>query len=261
MTPPRLRPFRPIRKAVKRWRHRIAIQLGLAPRPADRGYMICCAQRSGSTYLCEILASTGNLGNPLEYFNTPARRRSEPGYPKNRWAQFDIVRTRGATRNGIYGVKTLANQLERVSLQADPLRELPNLKLIRLTRSNIINRAVSLARAVDTGQYDSSMKSRKEAVYSTALIRRCLESLLRQEAVWDRTLGAIAETCLTVDYEEILADPQAVTDRISAYLGVSAARVRPDLITLEMMRNKTSAEWGRRFLSETGDEFRHLADA
>jgi hypothetical protein len=73
----RLRPFRPIRRAATRWRRRIGIRLGLLPELADRGYMICATSRTGSNYLCQLLASTQVLGNPLEYFNTNGRRRRE----------------------------------------------------------------------------------------------------------------------------------------------------------------------------------------
>ena len=40
-------------------------------------YLIFSTQRSGSTYLCELLASTGVAGNPQEYFEA----RAETGLP------------------------------------------------------------------------------------------------------------------------------------------------------------------------------------
>ncbi|MGP8122502.1 MAG: Stf0 family sulfotransferase [Xanthobacteraceae bacterium] len=46
---------------------------------ADRGYAICTMPRSGSNFLCQLLASSGCLGRPLEYFNgpeSPVHRRS-----------------------------------------------------------------------------------------------------------------------------------------------------------------------------------------
>jgi LPS sulfotransferase NodH len=46
------------------------------PRP-DRAYVVCSTQRSGSTYLCSLLASTGVAGNPQEFFEAMA----ETGVP------------------------------------------------------------------------------------------------------------------------------------------------------------------------------------
>ena len=49
---------------------------------AVRGYAICTAPRSGSNFLCQLLAGTGLLGRPLEYFNGPGRRYfDDPSYP------------------------------------------------------------------------------------------------------------------------------------------------------------------------------------
>ena len=40
------------------------------------GYAICTIGRSGSSYLCQLLESTGVLGLPREYFNTATRRQN-----------------------------------------------------------------------------------------------------------------------------------------------------------------------------------------
>src|SRR6185369_1500081 len=151
----RIRPFRHIRKMVKRWRHNFGVHLGLQSGPATHGYMICATQRSGSSYLSQLLASTRCLGNPAEYFNTPAWRKTDSKYPKDPRAQFEIVRSLGATPNGIYGVKAHAFQIARMGEGIDPFRELPNLKLVRLLRSDMLSRAISLSRAKQSRQYSS----------------------------------------------------------------------------------------------------------
>src|SRR5580704_1364518 len=45
--------------------------------PPNHAYIVCSTQRSGSTYLCDLLASTGVTGRPLEYFEA----RTETGSP------------------------------------------------------------------------------------------------------------------------------------------------------------------------------------
>jgi LPS sulfotransferase NodH len=47
---------------------------------SQRGYAICTSARSGSKWLCYLLSSTGQLGNPREYFNVEARRRNTPPF-------------------------------------------------------------------------------------------------------------------------------------------------------------------------------------
>jgi trehalose 2-sulfotransferase len=258
----RLRPFRRIRSAAKRWQRHIAIGLGLAAPLAGRGYMICATSRSGSTYLCELLASTGLLGNPREYFNTSGRRRrTDPAYPSDRTAQLDIIRTTGATSNGIYAVKVIGPQLLRLEGRIDPFRDLPNLALVRIRRTDVLGQAISLARARQTGQFIASDRPRGAAVYNAGAIRHGLRSIMQQEATWDAALAQLGVQPLRITYEEIVADPQAVVDRIAAHLGLAMpVKVDQALVTHTMQRDGQSAEWRARFLAESGDEFRHLAN-
>jgi trehalose 2-sulfotransferase len=252
----RLRPFRRIRRATRHWQRRIAIGLGLAPALADRGYMICATSRSGSTYLCELLASTGLLGNPREYFNTSGRRRrTDPAYPSDRVAQLDIIRTTGATSNGLYAVKVIGPQLLQLEGRIDPFRDLPNLALIRIRRMDVLGQAISLARARQTGQFIASDRPRGAAAYNAGAIHHGLRSVMQQEAIWDAALAKLGVQPLPITYEDIVADPQAVVDRIAAHLGLTApAKIDPSVVTRTMQRDEQSAEWRARFLAEGGDE-------
>ena len=252
----RLRPFRRIRKSVSRWQRRIAIGLGLAPPLANRGYMICATSRTGSTYLCQLLSSTGVLGNPREYFNTAGqRRRFDPAYPTDRQAQLDIVRTRGATGNGIYAVKIIGPQLLSLAGSTDPFRDLPNLAVVRIRRRDRLGQAISLARARQTGQFIATDQPRGAPAYDAGAIRHGLRSIERQEAVWDAALAQLGLQPLPITYEDIVADPQAVVDRIAAHLGLAMpVKVDQAVVTHTMQRDEQSAEWRARFLAEGGDD-------
>ena len=256
----RIRPFRHIRKVVKRWHHNFGVRLGLQSGPATHGYMICATQRSGSSYLSQLLASTRCLGNPAEYFNTPAWRKTDSKYPKDPRAQFEIVRSLGATPNGIYGVKAHAFQIARMGEGIDPFRELPNLKLVRLLRSDMLSRAISLSRAKQSRQYSSMSPRLGEPVYSEQSIRHCLLSLLEQESIWNRIFERLGGEFLTLDYQEIVQSPQRTADQVAKFMDVAPAPIDPALIMVTMQRNESSLAWRKRFLADTGDEFRHLAD-
>lgn len=254
------RPFRRIRKASKRWRRRIAIGLGLAPPLADRGYMICATSRTGSTYLCELLTSTGLLGNPKEYFNRAGRRRhNDPAYPSGRRAQLDIVRTSGATSNGIYAVKVISPQIQRYKTHADPFHDLPNLALVRVRRRDVLGQAISLARARQTGQFTASHLQREAPAYDARALRHALRSVEKQEAIWDQVIGRRGVQPLSIAYEDLLADPQAVVDWIASLVGVALpVPLDRSLVTLSVQRDEQSADWRARFLAECGDDFPHL---
>ncbi|RZJ42339.1 MAG: hypothetical protein EON87_14820, partial [Brevundimonas sp.] len=100
----------------------------------QRGYAICTQPRSGSNLLCQYLTSTGQLGNPLEYFNGPGRRAlGLPNFPDAPDQQIVKVLTIGATANGIYAVKLFASQFEVVSHHVRWMDALPGLRLVYLS--------------------------------------------------------------------------------------------------------------------------------
>jgi LPS sulfotransferase NodH len=254
------RAFRRIQNAVKNWRFRVAIRLGLV-RLANRGYMICATPRTGSNYLCQLLTSTDLLGKPVEYFNViPRRRTHDPKYPEDPRLQLRITRSWGATRNGIYGVKLLSTQLKVLAGRADPFRELPNLSLVRLERRDLLGQAISLVRARQTLQYVASLPQAATPTYDPERIRSCLRQLEGQRTAWDRIMARLGVRPLFFHYEDIVDDPQGTVDQIAALMGlVPPVPIDPALVTYSIQRDAINAEWRRRFLIESGDEFRHLA--
>jgi LPS sulfotransferase NodH len=256
----RARPFRRIRRSAKRWGRHLAIRLGLLPRLADRGYMICATPRSGSNYLCQLLASTGQLGKPLEYFNTGSRRKhTDPNYPKDRRAQIDIIRSMGATPNGIYAVKVLPLQYCRARKRVDLFRELPSLKVVRLRRRDLVGQAISLSRARQTGQIMSSNRTRTSPIYDVKDIKSCIRALQARESVWDQVMLEFDIRPLIFEYEDVVRDPQAAVDQVAALMGLAASPpINPALVRVTVQRDRETEDWRQRFLADTGGEFRHL---
>jgi LPS sulfotransferase NodH len=120
----------------------------------SRAYVVCSTQRCGSTYLCQLLASTGVAGNPEEYFEARAETGSPPhpgyflaGLPRTGAGIRDDVRPTdapeysdlrsvdgweehldrtfrlGTTDNGVFGVKLMWNQLPDLEQHATALPE------------------------------------------------------------------------------------------------------------------------------------------
>lgn len=255
------RPFRRIRRSVRRWGRHLGIRLGLLPQLADRGYVICATPRSGSNYLCQVLASTGQLGNPLEYFNTPGRQRhTDPNYPKDPRAQIDIVRSMGATPNGIYAAKVLPVQYYRVRKKVDLFHELPNLKFVRLRRRDLLGQAISAVRAEQTGQITASDRARKEPIYDAQDIRHSIRAVQARESIWDQVMLEFGVQPLTFEYEDVMRDPQAAVDQVAALMGLAASPpLNPALVRVTVQRDRETEAWRQRFLADADEEFRHLA--
>jgi trehalose 2-sulfotransferase len=256
-----VRPFQRIRRSAGRWGRHLGIRLGLLPRFADCGYMICTTPRSGSNYLCQLLASTGQLGSPLEYFNTLGRRKhTDPKYPKDPRAQIDIIRSTGATPNGIYAVKVMPLQYYRVDKAVDLFHELPNLKFVRLRRGDLLGQAISVSRVQQTGQFRGSDRARAKPIYDAEDIRSCIRAAQARESIWDHVMLEFGVQPLTFEYEDIMRDPQAAVDQVAALMGLAASPpINPALVRVTVQRDHETEAWRQRFLADADEEFRYLS--
>jgi trehalose 2-sulfotransferase len=133
------------------------------PASPERAYVVCSTQRSGSTYLCSLLAGTGVAGNPQEFFEAMAETGVPPqprfflaGLPRagvevrddrratdgpeysdltvvDGWRQH-LERTYrlGTTDNGVFSTKLMWNQLPEMQWHASALPQLAGLEGLAL---------------------------------------------------------------------------------------------------------------------------------
>jgi LPS sulfotransferase NodH len=218
--------------------------------PDTRGYAICTEPRSGSEYLCEILKSTRLLGNPLEQFMSAERCRRFEREPA--WLGQEIL-GRGATANGIYGLKVMSRQFDNSLASRWPER-LPGLRFVHLERRDLLGQAISWVRARQTGQYFSITAAQGEARYDAAAIARAIGEIAEGQARWRRYFARNGIDALWLVHEEVAADPQAAAESIARLLGLDEQpRVDPERIRLRAQRDGLSEEWRERFVAERAD--------
>ncbi|HEX8640054.1 MAG TPA: Stf0 family sulfotransferase [Allosphingosinicella sp.] len=223
--------------------------------PSDglRGYVICGEQRSGSSYLCQMLTSTGLLGRPIEYFSGPGMATYFPGYPQDPEGQLRQVTERGTTPNGVYGLKIFSADFDRIG-RIGWARRLPNLRFVSLTRRDLLGQAISAARSAQTGQYASIVGASKVPVYDRALIISELHRLAAGQTRWAVFFARCGLMPLHLEYEEIVADPQKAVDAVARLVGVKQPTiVDPGQIRTRVQRDCLSEEWRARLLAEAAD--------
>lgn len=221
-------------------------------RPARRGYAICFVGRGGSNLLCEYLTSTGVLGRPLEYFNAAGRRMfGDPGFPEEPEKQIDRILTSGATDNGIYGLKISPGQFD-VAAKAIPWTTmLPDLAFVALRRRDLLGQAISMARAVQTGQWRSTMAAKTAPAYDGERIRECLRMVTRDYVRWDMYFARNGIDPLVLVYEDLVADPQSEVDKVARLFGLGGrAPVKMELTELEIQRDAITEDWKLRFYEQ-----------
>lgn len=219
-----------------------------------RGYVICSSPRSGSNYLCQLLASTGELGRPQDWFNGPGiRAREDAGYPLDARAQLGQVLVRGMTDNGIYGMKMFCAGFDRLA-GLDWVAALPGLQWISLERRDVLGQAISDVRTQQTQQFRSTAPSHGEPRYDAHAIRASLDARVREQARWELFFGRNDLRPLRLAYEDVAADPQAAVDAVAALFALAPSpRIDPGGLTLEVQRDTLSEDWRARFLAAERD--------
>lgn len=207
-------------------------------RPAFR-YCIASSPRTGSTLLTKMLGATGSAGAPAEYLNpihvgawhrlNPGRRIDMPGY-------LDEIESRRTSANGHFGIKIHWRHVESAlgkSLSWTTVSELLGRyrKFILILRRDKISQAVSYFRAQRTGVFHSDQQAWLDdggrVACDPVLISRIVHDLLHEEAQWRAFLRRSNASCLEIMYEDLVAEYDAVSARILAFLELSGAPVPP----------------------------------
>jgi LPS sulfotransferase NodH len=215
----------------------------------QKGYVICGQARSGSTYLCHLLRSTGVLGLPYEIFPDAKLVRRLQSHPD----QFDALITSVTTDNGIYGVKIFATQFEF----AQRIRwadRLPKLHFVYLERDDLLGQALSLSRAVQTQQFKVDDPSRASPRYDRRLIADCIGRITYGAARWQGFFARNGIIPLRLTYEGLVRDPQAAITALAEHIGLTPAPVVDEQeVDVLIQRDEMSEQWRQRFNTECGD--------
>lgn len=216
-----------------------------------RGYVLCTTPRSGSNFLCDLLAKTGVLGNPLEYFNAPGRRLVDtPDYPDQPKKQIDIVLTRGLTPNGIFGLKVFPAHIDALK-DFHWIEALPPLTFIYLRRTDVLGQAISAVIANQTRRWRSTMPIIGGSSYNSAEISRMLSNIVQWDARWRLYFALQGMSPLELVYEDVWRDPGSAVSGIAKAVGVSLAAGQVPLeSSLTIQRDSTNETWRARYLRE-----------
>lgn len=220
-----------------------------APAPLTRGYAICAEPRAGTVFLCRLLTATGRLGKPAEYFHRAERARALLRDP----AELDRLAARAATPNGVYGLKVFSAHFDLVA-RTRWTERLPGLAFVHVRRRDLLGQAVSLARAIQTGQYKADSEAAAEPRYDPHLIADCLARTAYGQARWESWFARNGLDVLRLDYEDVAERPEAAVAAVARRVGIDdLPAVEGDQAGLRVQRDALSEEWRSRFVAERGD--------
>ncbi len=229
-------------------------------------YLLCGTPRTGSTLLCDLLASTGVAGHPASYFREPDQRdwASRLGVQVMSDGGFDYrdfverVKREGTTSNGVFAARImwgtmshLVHGLSRPSSAGPDLALLNDafgpLVFVHLRRADVVRQAVSWARAERTGYWQPGDAASGEPELDLDLVAQLVRTVHGHNAAWSEWFAGQGVSPFVVTYENLVARPRSTVDGILARLGVVAPASWQPGSSLPRQADELSEDWVRRY--------------
>ena len=241
-------------------------------------YFICATPRTGSSLLLGLLDSTGVAGHPQAYFRSPdevawAERWGIARTPQGALDYGDFVRAAlaaGRTGNGVFGAKlmwgTHAELTGRLAvlhpeLAGDELRLLERefgkrVRFVQLRRDDTLAQAVSWLRAEQTGVWFVGGRGEigggqdpdgSEPAFDRDALTRIMRTIEEHNAGWERWFEGHGIQPYRIRYEDLSADPAAVTHGILDHLGLALPAGRQIAPSHQRQADRLNEEWIARY--------------
>jgi trehalose 2-sulfotransferase len=226
------------------------------PGSLRKSYFIASSYRCGSQYLSWRLWQTGVLGAPSEVLSpTNEMRIFMNRFKTSSPAEYiDKLVARRTSPNGVFGMKAHFHHFEAF-LKGYPalLDALSPMTFVYISRQDKVAQAVSMARALQTGQWTSRMESgaSPSLQYDREMIAKCMEDIKQQDINWRRWFESRNVAPFQVTYNDVATDAESVVNRIVELLGVEKdERVEVNVPPVKKQGDETNQEWIERFQRE-----------
>jgi trehalose 2-sulfotransferase len=225
------------------------------------GYVICATPRTGSTYLCQLLSSTGMLGHPESYFrevdegwwcaelSVEAHNGHALDYPDFARA----VRTHASTPNGVFGVRIMWDSLEptiqrlRQSPQQADLdvldHHLGKASFVFLRRDDLAEQAVSWCKAEQTQFWQVGDVPTGTPTLDLDQLSGHVEAIQTRNRAWAEWFAAHGVVPLEISYDDVIRDSRAVAEAIAASVGIRLPADLQPFASSPKLADGVSRQW------------------
>jgi trehalose 2-sulfotransferase len=244
-------------------------------------YIICATPRSGSTLLCDLLASTGVAGKPNSYYrNEDASDWAESwGVPQPHQlhdaaferAYLSAMIREGASETGTFGLRIMWSSMADASRRLDAIegdhadvavrfaKAFGSTLYVHLSRQDKLAQAISLIRAEQSGLWhraaDGTERERtappQATIYDADRIAEVLNDLQTDDAAWAEFFSVRGIAPLRLTYETLTADPRKALAEILSALGQDPQASGRMLVQTSRLADGESVEWADRYRRET----------
>jgi len=218
-------------------------------------YFLCMTPRSGSSYIADVLQQTQTVGDCAEHF--PAEYGGQvPSWMtacKDFREVFEKLQQRSSPSAwfGIKGSLTQFFPLMCAGVFGNPTMQI---RYLYLRREDLIAQAISLSRAIKTGEWHSTYAHCSDPEISMDELITNLRLLRRMEADWEVIFSVLGIMPLRLTYEQCLNSPFDTFESIRKLLGISW-RVNPLTIKsrFSSLSEKQDSLWRRRLYTQLAE--------
>lgn len=215
--------------------------------------IIASTARCGSHMLGHALYETNKFGFPLEYAQ-PTNLEEW----KRRFGCDDIISVmeelmrRRTSPNGVFGIKIHYTHLEQFGGFENLVKLFPDAYYVLLNREDVLEQAVSLSIASQTGVWISGQKPIKEdPVYDFSHIDKCLKDTIINNSLWRYTLAGSGCRYIDMSFEKIRGNLPHAIKEISSFIDIEISNdeLPKEQATIKQS-NQRNVEWAAKFSAD-----------
>lgn len=215
--------------------------------PRRKGLILLSMPRSGSSWLASLTNAGGEMGIADEWLDFA--HLTPPKGAKGRPAFNAKTLQSASTPNGYFAVKIFPRQLLQVVDEYEydfirrALRE-HDTQLVLLEREDRKAQAISLVRAMQTGQWRADQPAAKTPRYNFGAIAQAYFHICRGYDFWHSYLALHGFAHSRFTYEALTQNPAPFLQAVTAHFGTPPPTANSPL---KIQRDPESAEWRTRF--------------
>ncbi len=217
-----------------------------------KGLIILSMPRSGSSWLASLTNASGTMGKADEWLDYA--HLTPPKGAKGRPLLNEKTLQAASTPNGYFAIKIFPRQLLQVidEYEFDFIRRAQRehkVQLVFLEREDRKAQAISLVRAMQTGQWQAGQTARKAPHYNFGALAQAYFHISRGYEFWRSYLALQGYPYLHFTYEALRKNPKP-------YLGTLCAHFEQDPpsgeTALQIQSDDLSKDWRARFEEDLG---------
>jgi LPS sulfotransferase NodH len=218
-------------------------------RTATRKVLILATPRSGSTYFCDMLTSTGMFGEPAEWLNprgiSNINKRSDVRI-RDIASWWGHLQRTAVSDNGVFSIKVMVRQYRYWLSQGFDVLSAGFDRVLYVRRNDFVAQAVSLAKARASDRWTSQQKALPQG--SLRLTRHqvlaAMAELASYEDYYEAKLANFVHSTWT--YEEFAGQPK-VFDEVLRDCGIESNNGATPASRTEVQRTDKDSLWTAQF--------------